>query len=441
MPVINLPCGDYVNFSEEKACTRLRDYLSGLPGNANWYFISNLYFSQNNSLPKEIDLIVLARNGFHLIEIKNWGPQYVSRNMTKAESAVNTLHNKGQQLNGLLQQVLNINVAVYGKFLFTGENKNSYKNQNNNKFPVISGVRMYGIDDCRYLFDLHLNNNVFTDEQMEKVANLLMNRQLPRPGTFEKYFDLKLISGGKRSFRNVYDAKFRENAQAKVTPASLYVYDLTMTSRGEDEAELIARREFKALQAIQTSTYAPQILETYQDASDYPGEIHYFSVYNRNYPSISKRFKKPWKSQERLFSAIECFRALKSFHSFSEDGEKILHRNITPANILIKESGRPVFKGFIFSRVDGQQTVLGFISSDSFSKEYSAPELFEKASSERSDIYSLCKSLLTIFPVADDFSNNVIELLEKGLAQDPQSRPEVDWFIAELEKIQKKHVK
>ena len=82
MQVIDRPCGDFVNDSEERACNHLKSCIRLLPGNGNWYFISNLHFSPNNKTkPTEIDLIVLAKNGLHLIEIKHWGKRYIEKNI------------------------------------------------------------------------------------------------------------------------------------------------------------------------------------------------------------------------------------------------------------------------------------------------------------------------------------------------------------------------
>lgn len=442
MKVIKKPCGDFANESERRAFEDLTAKIEKVSGDDTWYFISNLNFTQNDRmLPKELDLVVVSKSGFHVIEIKNWGPRYLERNEVKGNTAAFTLNDKCRIIKNFLNDSLNINLKIYGKFLFTGEEKTSYKSKNQSTFPQISGVKIFGLDDYKYLFNLTSDISILNEDQIQRITDLLMAKQLPKKNTFANYEKIRKISAGENQFRTVYKAKFRENGTSEPKLATLYVFDLTISSLGKEDAELIAKREFKALQAIQNK-YVPKILETFQDVPDYPGEIGYFSVFDYNYPNLSVRLKQPWSTKEKIATSIECFKALKMFHEAAEkEDEKVLHRNIKPENILIKEDGWPVFKGFILSRIEGEKTIFPFLNPANFSPDFSAPEIlsaseFKETFSEKSDIFSLCKTLMTIFNEADELSKKILTILKMGTQKSSKDRPEVEFFIAKLAEIE-----
>jgi hypothetical protein len=82
--VRHLPCGDFVNASEQLALERLRARLEGAGG--NWILLTNLNHAPHPNLRSdEIDLVVIGSNGVHVIEVKHWDAAYLRHQTTKAE--------------------------------------------------------------------------------------------------------------------------------------------------------------------------------------------------------------------------------------------------------------------------------------------------------------------------------------------------------------------
>jgi len=124
-----------------------------------------------------------------------------------------------------------------------------------------------------------------------------------------------------------------------------YLYDLSAndTPKAAEKAE----REWKSLQRLQLYGWAPRIIDSFQDAPGYTGEIRFFTVADPAAPSIEKRAADDaWDPSSRLSFARKALLALRELHESGVGEEPMIHRNLTPSTILVKHGNTPVLTGF-----------------------------------------------------------------------------------------------
>jgi serine/threonine protein kinase len=93
-----------------------------------------------------------------------------------------------------------------------------------------------------------------------------------------------------------------------------------------------------------------------------------------------------------------------------------VHRNISPATLLVRHSDRALFTGFDISRVPGAETIGHAIAMPSTDAPWLAPELIANgfgAANASTDVFALCRTLQTAFLNTDDAH----AILERGVAQ------------------------
>lgn len=101
--VRHLPCGDFVNASEQLAVERVRAKLEGAGG--YWILLSNLNHSQHPGLRSdEIDLVVIGPNGVHVIEVKHWDVAYLRQQQIVVEQEAERINSKAKRIAGKLRQ-------------------------------------------------------------------------------------------------------------------------------------------------------------------------------------------------------------------------------------------------------------------------------------------------------------------------------------------------
>ena len=106
----------------------------------------------------------------------------------------------------------------------------------------------------------------------------------------------------------------------------LHLYDLSASS--DKQASELAWREFETLQRWQKSPFVPSLLDSFQDADGYPGELCFFSLVDPAAPSLSRRGQDAaWNLPARLAYACKALRALDQFHQpDNPDQPPLLHR-------------------------------------------------------------------------------------------------------------------
>ncbi len=99
MRVEHLPCGAFVNASEELAFTHLRKKLQGELGDERVLVLTNVAHSVGATAPAdEIDLVVLGPTGVQVIEVKHWDGNFRRRNKWRVEEEADKLERKTRKV-------------------------------------------------------------------------------------------------------------------------------------------------------------------------------------------------------------------------------------------------------------------------------------------------------------------------------------------------------
>jgi serine/threonine protein kinase len=198
------------------------------------------------------------------------------------------------------------------------------------------------------------------------------------------------------------------------------------------------RRTQKSAQRLQKSPWLPGLVDSFQEVPNYPGELFFFSVADSDAPSLRTRAADPnWLLEPRIEFARQCLIALEQLHCPpTEDVPAVIHRTITPAAILVRPSGEPLFFHWAWAKLPERLTIAVPDTTRS-SDVFSAPEVRAGGlalADRRSDVFALCASLLPLFEGdSRDDARNVAAVLSKGTIDDPGMRPSLSSLAGELE--------
>ena len=207
----------------------------------------------------------------------------------------------------------------------------------------------------------------------------------------------------------------------------VHLYDLSATD--EPHAETRATREFETLRRLQRHAWAPRVLDSYQPAPGYAGEMHFFTLTDPLAPSVEKRTRdSSWDTPARLALARAALGALGEMHGETLDDAPILHRNLTPQTVLVRHDNTPIFTGFELSKLPSEQSVASTGPPTGGWPPSTAPEVRTQglhAADARSDRYALCASLRVLFEGRDDeTSRQALEVLASGTTDEATQRSE-----------------
>jgi hypothetical protein len=433
----HLLCGAFVNNSEKHAIEYLKPRLQNHATSNDWVLLTNYANSTNSQyLSDELDLVVVGPSGVSIIEIKHWNASDLKGNkLLIAEVEADKLNEKAKRLKGKLVKHCSFNFGfIEGKLLLTkGENEKYGDGVTRRR---IRGVEVFGLTEWKDLLDVNAQT-ILTNDQiahisrvLHKQAAALVNDEIQNFDNI--FFELKPVKRISTPFRRIYRAR-RNPGRDRVL---LHLYDLTASK--EKNAVEIARREFEVLQRLQKSIWLPNLMDSFQEAKNYPGELYFFSYVDTESPTLAERSKdENWSLKERIFTTFRCVEALEEIHSqgLNEDdvaaNNPILHRNLTPDTIHVRSNNEPLLTQLHLAKLPGAHTVATVAPSDFTGVEqYFAPEVLAQgisASSKASDIYSLCASLCVIFTDAPEHLkkpeiDSILEVLQSGLDADPTKR-------------------
>lgn len=418
MPVRHIPCGTPVNESERKAIELLKAKLQSHP--EYWVMLSNLHHhSSATRLSDEIDLVLVGTRGAIVVEIKHWDTGYIKSNAIKAEVEAERINDKAKRIAGKLRQSGRYSGFVSAKMLFTAGGVGVSSGQRHH----IRGVPVFGLSEWHELTTI-AGPVIFSQSQIEEATRQIEPHSKPaltgQLRVFGGLINLERISPPTEIFHRTY----RGQHPSRRDKVILHLFDLSASN--EKQPKDIARREFDVIQQWQKSPYVPSLLDSFQEAEQYPGELYYFSLIDSDAPTLMNRSKDgDWKRDDRIRYTQEALRALNGFHC-PDDPQlpALVHRNITPETLRVRHNGRPLFTSFSYTRMADAQTISATNAQQKFD-EWTAPEVRRgglPAADASSDVYSLCRSLSILFDGEENVDCDARNLLQLGCEEDPQKR-------------------
>jgi len=326
MKVDHIPCGPFTNESERIACERLKNKLQGTPSQDRYIFLTNIPFNfQAQGLSDEIDLLVISPSGVIVIEVKHWDMNYLKDNSAVAEHEAERLNHKVKRVATKIRNKYDVGF-IEGRILLTKDDLRIIKD---NPKRVYRGIRFYRLLDWQELLNFNAPS-ILNNQTIERVCKIVEPKtKVPLEGdirTFASLTNLELLSPKNERFRRVYKGVHVSRRDRVI----LNIFDLSASE--EKKALEIAKREYETLQRLQKSPNLPRLLDSFQDAPEYPGEIYFYSVIDTITPSLTERSQdKNWPIKQRLNAALKCINALNELHHPSDiEFPPIVHRCLTP---------------------------------------------------------------------------------------------------------------
>lgn len=429
MRVIHVPCGAFVNASEERAFREVDSYLRRVESDQTAYLLTNLNHASYRGQPDEIDQIVLGPGGAIVTEVKHWDRGRL-REEWELDPAVDLITQKAKHVAGRLRSVTSSLGFVPPAMILTRESSSLRRN---GKIFERAGTRFYSLKDLDALLSGIVRGDL-SEAVLERMTRLLAPRQIATasmsPKRFVRFDDLKLLSPVEDRFARVHSGRDPGNGDRVI----IHSYDLSAAPSGLANPEHLAKREFDAVQKLQKSPYLPNLVDSWQAVPHYAGEMYYFTLAESGATRLSDLTGDPtWTIDERIAFAARALRALAELQA-STIGEPVLHRGLNPDSVRVRADGAPLFAGWRWARLPLVQTITtpGVEAQDPFS----APEVRSHglaAARPESDVYSLCKTLLTAAEGDDQGLEALRSALALGLDEDPTRRAAPDALAEQIE--------
>jgi serine/threonine protein kinase len=405
-----------------------------MPGDDSWLLLTNLAFSVTNQLQSdEIDIVVIGPFGVRVVEVKHWSASWIESHPDLVIKEADRASNKAKKVGSTLRKIAPELSRVDATILVTQEA--SKLKRVSGKF--VRGVRLCSLQDWKEAIGfsgeriLSEPRTAMLGRALEPKAPALIDGSIRR---LAGYVNLELQTPKEERFHRGYKG-IHAMRQDRVI---LHLYDISASD--EKNAEEKARREFDALQRLQLHPWAPRILDSYQDAPGYQGELFFFTVIDPAAPTLRERSSDAsWDVLARLAFARSTVYALMELHSAKTGHEAMLHRNLTPETILVKFDNSPILTGFERAKISSDASVASSHFVSGRFDDYFAPEVRNLGSAvadHRSDVFSVCACLLRLFEGArDEISIKVLALLTKGLAADASDRLSLEQLHLELSEL------
>jgi serine/threonine protein kinase len=434
MWVTLFPCGPAANDSELKAFQHLKARLLSEPGEGTWVLLTNLAFSVTHQLQSdEIDIIAVGPPGVRVIEVKHWTAQWFDAHKGWVEDEADKLTNKARKIGTTLRRSFGNLPRVDGAVLLTQEPSKLRRLSD----QQVRGVTFHTLNEWQAAIGFD-RAEVLSPQQVVSLARLLQPRSsVAVDGSLKRlagYVNLELQTPKDQRFHRIYKASHPARRDRVV----LHLYDLSATD--DKNAETKASREFEALRRLQLFPWAPRILDSYQEAPGYAGEMSFFTVVDPAAPTIADRATdKTWDAESRVAFGRNAVHALMQLHSTGAEDERIIHRNLNQHTILVRFDNSPIFTGFEHTRIPSEASVASGSLPTGPYLAFMAPEVRAQGlaiADHRSDVYSLCASLSLLYRGREDhLSHQAAKALARGLAEEPDQRPALRDFEADLSEL------
>ena len=345
MQVTLCSCGPAVNESERKAFEHITTRLKSMPGDGAWVLLTNLAFSATHRLQSdEIDIVAIGPPGVRVIEVKHWTARWIAQNPALVEAEADRVTNKARKIGTTLRRKFSDLGHVDGTFLLTEESAKVKEAVG----TVKRGVRIWSLKEWQAAIGFD-SPSVLSRDRVAALANALTPKsRVAVDGSLRRlagYVNLELQTPSDQQFHRMYKG-MRSGTQDRVI---LHLYDRSVAGTN---AVPKARREFDALHRLQLYDWAPRVLDSYQDAPGYAGELSFFTVVDPVAPSMQERKSdNSWDAEARLAFARSAVHALGELHGGGTDDQPLFHRNLTPQTILVRHDNVPIFTGFELSKI------------------------------------------------------------------------------------------
>jgi serine/threonine protein kinase len=416
MRVTLFSCGPAANESELIAFKHLESRLRSTGGDEEWILLTNLAFSVTNRVQSdEIDVVAVGPPGVRVIEVKHWSAQWADEHMEDlVAQEAERVNEKARKIGTTLRRTVASLPRVGGAILLTQESSKVRRLAGRE----VRGVGLYSLNEWRGALGLDLPAKLSPQQvrvlgrTLEPKSAVAVDGSLRR---FAGYVNLELQTPKEQRFHRVY----KGSHPARQDRVVLHLYDLS--AREEGNAETKARREYEALHRL------PRVLDSFQDAPGYPGEMFFFTLLDPAAPSIEERaHDASWDTTARLSFARSTVSALEELHNAAAGHEPMVHRNLTPKTILVKHDNSPILTGFDRTKIPSDISVASPGSPSNDWNVKAAPEVRRSGlavADHRSDVYSLCACLTELFQGREDVpSSRAVDKLSKGMAEDPEAR-------------------
>lgn len=324
MKVTLFHCGPAANESELIAFKHLENRLQSTFGEDEWILLTNLAFSVTQRLQSdEIDIVAIGPPGIRVIEVKHWTAQWVDTHMQdlvvhEAERVTEKARKIGTTLRRTVQNLPRVDASI----LLTQEASKVKRFAGTG----VRGVNLYSLNEWKESVGLDLPARLSPQQVRVLVRALEPRSAVAVDGSlrrFPGYVNLELQTPKEDRFHRVYKGVH----SARQDRVVLHVYDLSV--RDEGNAEVKARREYEALHRLQLHTWAPRILDSFQDAPGYAGEMFFFTLVDPAAPSIEERASDDsWGTMARLAFARNTIGALKELHDTGKGRDAMVHRSL-----------------------------------------------------------------------------------------------------------------
>lgn len=421
-------CGPAVNESERKAIAQLKTRLISAQPDGEWLLLTNLPFSANHRRQSdEIDILAIGPPGVRVIEVKHWNATWIRRNAAVVEHEADLVTAKARKVGTTLRKHQSALGRVDGAFLLTE-----------------AAAKTKGLDDPVRGVPFHTfmtwrealgygSPSVLSAAQIKALgAALTPASRLATEGKLSRiggYAHLQLQTPPEQRFHRIFKATHPSRRDRVI----LHLYDWSASD--DPKAEEKARREFDVLHRLQQYAWVPRIVDSFQEAPGYLHEVAFFTVVDPAAPSISERASDgAWIGEARLAFARDAVRALETMHKSGGD-KPMPHRNLTPATVLVKHDNSPILTSFDLARIPEEATVSPTTQGGDWDPTV-APEVRAQglgAADVRSDVYSMCASLSTLFEGAQDHA--AASALAQGMAEDPAARSTLAELSATLARL------
>ncbi|MHC2068135.1 protein kinase domain-containing protein [Bremerella sp. T1] len=406
--------------------------MNKLQGGGDWIILSNLPHSvTTQAVPDDVDVIVIGPTGLHVIEVKHWDASYLKSSGHTVIHEADKLANKLRKIASKLKRASIDAGFLAGKFLLTRGSVSWSSNR-----PKIHGSTFYGLKDSSEMLGVGLPN-VLKPMEVQQICQLLqplskvvLRGEVRNIATAR---NLERVEPANDRFHRVYRGEHIRTRDKIV----LHLYDLSASD--DPKSDDLARRHAETLQKLQKSAYVPRLMDSFQEVPQYPGELMYFSIVDPCAPSLLKRSgDAKWGEDHRIEFCCRALAALEELHASNLQDVQFVHRHISPSSLLVGANDQPIFTDFDLSRISASKTLSPNAKLNPADADFAAPEVVTHGiggADQRSDIYSLCMTLRTLFQ--DNGSDAAISAsitLEEGMTDEPSKRLSLPELIQSLTK-------